>query len=302
MKSVLAFYKFIEIEDIDDLRLDLLELGDSLDLKGTILIAHEGINSTLVGNKKNLEEFSSWLTDRFGHLPFKWSSAEASNDVFFRFKVKIKTEIVTMGVSELDMRSVGRHVSMEEWNELLEDPDVIIIDARNDYETDIGGFPGSIIPDTKNFREFPAWVDKELNEKENKKIAMFCTGGIRCEKASAYLMNSGFNDVCQLEGGVLKYLENVDEENNRWRGECFVFDQRVSVNARLEQGRYNQCFACRHPLSESDLLSEFYEEGVSCHFCVDRKSQERKEQFRQRQKQIQLANERGEQHLGITKN
>ena len=302
MKSVLAFYKFIEIEDIDDLRLDLLELGDSLDLKGTILIAHEGINSTLVGNKKNLEEFSSWLTDRFGCLPFKWSSAEASNDVFFRFKVKIKPEIVTMGVSELDMRSVGRHVSMEEWNELLEDPDVIVIDARNDYETDIGGFPGSIIPDTKNFREFPAWVDKELNEKENKKIAMFCTGGIRCEKASAYLMNRGFNDVCQLEGGVLKYLENVDEENNRWRGECFVFDQRVSVNARLEQGRYNQCFACRHPLSESDLLSEFYEEGVSCHFCFDRKSQERKDQFRQRQKQIQLANDRGEQHLGITKN
>ena len=230
MKSVLAFYKFIEIGDIDDLRLDLLELGDSLDLKGTILIAHEGINSTVVGNKKNLEEFSSWLTDRFGRLPFKWSSAAASNVVFFRFKVKIKPEIVTMGVSELDMRSVGRHVSMEEWNELLEDPDVIIIDARNDYETDIGGFPGSIIPDTKNFREFPAWVDKELNEKENKKIAMFCTGGIRCEKASAYLMNSGFNDVCQLEGGVLKYLENVDEENNRWRGECFVFDQRVSVN------------------------------------------------------------------------
>ena len=302
MKSVLAFYKFLEIEDPCDLRLDLLEQGASLDLKGTILIAHEGINATLVGNKKNLEEFSSWLTDRFGILPFKWSSAEASNDVFFRFKVKIKPEIVTMGISELDMGAVGRHVSMEEWNELLQDPDVIVVDARNDYETDIGGFPGSIIPDTKNFREFPAWVDKELNEKENKKIAMFCTGGIRCEKASAYLMNSGFNDVCQLEGGVLKYLENVDEENNRWRGECFVFDQRVSVNARLEQGRYNQCFACRHPLSESDLLSEFYEEGVSCHFCFDRKSQERKEQFRQRQKQIQLANERGEQHLGITKN
>ena len=302
MNSVLAFYKFLEIEDLHELRLELLEQGASLELKGTILIAHEGINSTLVGQKKNLEAFSFWLTNRFGSFPFKWSSAEASNDVFFRLKVKIKTEIVTMGVSDLDMRSVGRHVSTEEWNELLQDPDVIVVDARNDYETDIGGFPGSIIPGTKNFREFPAWADKELNDKENKKIAMFCTGGIRCEKASAYLMNSGFKDVCQLDGGVLKYLEKEDDKDSRWSGECFVFDQRVSVDARLQQGRYNQCFACRHPLSELDLLSEFYEEGVSCHFCFDSKSQERKDQFRQRQKQIQLANERGQQHLGITKN
>ena len=302
MKSVLAFYKFLEIPDLEDLRFDLLDQGAFLDLKGTILIAHEGINSTLVGNKKNLEKFSVWLTDRFGCFPFKWSSAESSNEVFFRFKVKIKPEIVTMGVNELDMRSVGRHVLIDEWNELLEDPNVIVVDARNEYETDIGGFPGSITPRTKSFRDFPAWADKELNAKENSRIAMFCTGGIRCEKASAYLINRGFKDVCQLEGGVLKYLENAEEENNRWSGECFVFDQRVSVNARLEQGCYYQCFACRHPLSESDLSSEFYEEGVSCHFCIDSKSLERKDQFRQRQKQIQLANERGHQHIGITKN
>ena len=301
MKDVLAFYKFFEISDPARLREELIELGSNLELKGTILIGTEGLNSTVTGSKESLQKLVDWLEDRFGDFPFKWSLAEKMNDVFFRFKVKLKKEIVTMGVQELDMKSLGKHVDHAEWNELLLDPDVIVIDARNDYETDIGTFPGAVLPGITNFREFPDWVADELNPNEHKKVAMFCTGGIRCEKASAYMIDQGFESVYQLDGGILKYLESVDQQKNRWDGECFVFDQRVSVNSSLEQGRYHQCFACRHPLDESELNSKDYEEGVSCSYCVNDKSQERRQQFRQRQKQIGLANQRGEKHLGITK-
>ena len=301
LKSVLAFYKFFEIRNTAELREDLLKLGASLELKGTVLVAHEGLNSTLAGNKENLDRFSAYLVERFGDFPFKWSVADESNEVFFRFKVKVKSEIVTMGVDGLNMEVGGTHVSPEEWNDLLLDPEVIVVDARNDYETDIGSFPGAVIPGTTNFREFPGWADQQLDPKKNKRVAMFCTGGIRCEKASAYLLDNGFENVYQLDGGVLKYLETVDDQANQWTGECFVFDQRVSVDARLQQGLYRQCFACRHPLSQDDLCSDYYEEGVSCGYCVDDKSPDRKEQFRQRQKQVKLANQRGEKHLGVNK-
>ena len=300
MKHVVSFYRFFEISGPKDVREELIELGDRLGLKGTILIGAEGLNSTVTGKKESLEEMVRWLENRFGDFHFKWSLAEGINEVFFRFKVKLKKEIVTMGVQGLRMENSGKHVGYAEWNELLLDPDVIVIDARNDYETDIGTFPGSVLPGINNFREFPDWVGDELDPKEHKKVAMFCTGGIRCEKASAYMINQGFESVYQLDGGILKYLETVDQKKNKWDGECFVFDQRVSVNSVLEQGRYSQCFACRHPLDEAELDAPEYEEGVSCAYCVDDKSLERREQFRQRQKQIGLANQRGERHLGVS--
>ena len=301
MKEVLAFYKFFVIPDPAQLRQELIELGSKLELKGTVLVGAEGLNSTVTGTKESLEKMVEWLEDRFGDFPLKWSLAQEMNEVFFRFKVKLKKEIVTMGVQELDMNTLGKHVDYAEWNELLSDPDVVVIDTRNGYETDIGTFPGSVLPGISNFREFPAWVADELDPKEHKKVALFCTGGIRCEKASAFMKHQGFESVYQLDGGILKYLETVDQKINQWDGECFVFDQRVSVNSELEQGSYQQCFACRHPLDETELNSEEYEEGVSCVYCVNDKSQERREQFRQRQKQIGLAIQRGEKHLGITK-
>ena len=301
MKEVLAFYKFFVIHDPAQLRQELIELGSKLELKGTVLVGAEGLNSTVTGTKESLEKMVDWLEDRFGDFPFKWSLAEEMNEVFFRFKVKLKKEIVTMGVQELDMNTLGKHVDYAEWNELLSDPDVVVIDTRNGYETDIGTFPGSVLPGISNFREFPAWVADELDPKEHKKVAMFCTGGIRCEKASAFMKHQGFESVYQLDGGILKYLETVDQKINQWDGECFVFDQRVSVDSELKQGSYQQCFACRHPLDETELNSEEYEEGVSCVYCVNDKRQERREQFRQRQKQIGLAIQRGEKHLGITK-
>lgn len=301
MKDVLSFYKFFEVADTELLRERLDSLGQELELKGTVLLAKEGLNSTLTGTKGNLERLMVWLVNRYGKFPFKWSLAEETNEVFFRFKVKIKSEIVTMGVGSLEAGCSGESVDSERWNELLLDSDVVVVDARNDYETDIGTFPGAIVPGTKSFRDFPAWADREMDPAENKRVAMFCTGGIRCEKASAYLLNNGFEEVYQLDGGILKYLETVEDDKNFWGGECFVFDQRVSVNSELEQGHYQQCFACRHPLSETDLDSENYEEGVSCSFCFGEKTQERRDQFRQRQKQVRLANERGEKHLGSTR-
>lgn len=301
MKEVLAFYKFFVIPDPAQLRQELIELGSKLELKGTVLVGAEGLNSTVTGTKESLEKMVEWLEDRFGDFPLKWSLAQEMNEVFFRFKVKLKKEIVTMGVQELDMNTLGKHVDYAEWNKLLSDPDAVVIDTRNGYETDIGTFPGSVLPGISNFREFPAWVADELDPKEHKKVALFCTGGIRCEKASAFMKHQGFESVYQLDGGILKYLETVDQKINQWDGECFVFDQRVSVDSELKQGSYQQCFACRHPLDETELNSEEYEEGVSCVYCVNDKRQERREQFRQRQKQIGLAIQRGEKHLGITK-
>ena len=293
-KKAMTFYRFVPIADPVQVRSELLQVAEPLHLKGTILLAKEGVNGTLVGTQEDLETMAQALVRCAADMPFKFSDIDAENQGFFRFKIKLKEEIVTFGVPELNVADNGEHVDAETWNRLLNDPEVVVVDTRNQYEIDIGSFPGAISPETTNFREFPAWADEHLAP--DQKVAMFCTGGIRCEKASAYLKQCGFENVYQLDGGVLKYLEDVEQEANAWQGECFVFDQRVSVNAELEQGAYQQCFACRHPVSEEDMQSEHYEPGICCPHCIDRPGS--RQRFADRQKQIELAKARGEQHLG----
>lgn len=300
MRRVLAFYKFVRVAEVDALRDELLSTGTELELKGTILVAHEGVNGTVVGSEVALVQLQQLLQQRFGAIPFKWSDLDDDNRGFYRFKVKIKPEIVSFGVENLNVEQTGEHVDVQRWNELLADPDVLVIDTRNKYEIDIGSFPTAQSPETNNFREFPQWVAEHLDPAEHKQVAMFCTGGIRCEKASAYMRQVGFEQVYQLDGGILKYLEEVETQNNHWQGECFVFDQRVSVDAQLEQGRYDQCYACRHPLSVEDLASDVYEKGVVCPHCVGQSSETRLINFRQRQRQVDLAAQRGLTHIGET--
>ena len=204
-----------------------------------------------------------------------------------------------MGVEDVDpTQSVGTYVKPQDWNELISDPDVVLIDTRNDYEIGIGSFKNAVNPNTETFREFPDYVKENLNPEEHKKVAMFCTGGIRCEKSTAFLKQQGFEEVYHLEGGILKYLEDVPEEETMWEGECFVFDERVSVNHKLEKGQYDKCFACRMPITETDKEHEYYEKGVSCHFCYDQHSEEQKERFRQRERQVQIARDKGFDHIG----
>jgi UPF0176 protein len=218
---------------------------------------------------------------------------------FLRMKVKLKREIVTMGVPQVDPnRVVGTYVSPAEWDALLQDPEVTLIDTRNDYECAIGSFRGAVDPGITTFRDFPQWAAKHLDPQQNTKVAMFCTGGIRCEKASSYLLSQGFESVYHLKGGILKYLEEVPQPKSSWEGECFVFDERVAVNHALEQGSYDQCFACRHPISAEDMHTAAYVKGVSCPHCIDRQSDEQRERFAERQRQVELARARGETHIG----
>ncbi len=292
-RRVFAFYKFVEVKDPEALREHLAGLED---LKGTILVAPEGVNGTVVGSQKALAALRGALETRIGHITFKLSDLDPDNPGFYRYKVRCKPEIVSFGVDGLDISQTGEHVDPERWNELLVDEDVVVIDTRNQYEVDIGSFPGAISPETTNFREFPEWVENNLEA--GTKVAMFCTGGIRCEKASAYLRQNGFDEVYQLDGGILSYLEHVASDDNRWEGECFVFDQRVSVTSDLNQGGYEQCFACRHPVSAEDRASRTYQQGVSCPHCFDQERGDR-DGFRERQKQVELAQQRGEAHIGM---
>ena len=298
MRRVLAFYKFTKVADPAGVQQEFLQLGTRLDIKGTILLAEEGVNGTIVGEEEHLVAMQRALTQRFGQLPFKWSELALENLGFYRYKVKIKPEIVTLGVNGLDIGQTGEHVSAERWHDLLDDPEVVVIDTRNTYEIDIGTFPGAVNPNTTNFREFPQWVAEHLDPQRNKQVAMFCTGGIRCEKASAYMQQAGFEKVYQLDGGVLRYLENVAADENRWQGECFVFDQRVSVDRDLREGTYQQCYACRRPLSAEDLESPEYQPGVSCPHCADDHHEARRAAFAERARQVALASRRGAMHIG----
>ena len=237
MRRVLAFYQFLNLED-PQVECDRLQtLGDELALRGTILVAGEGVNGTVVGDVQALHQLSEHLTERYGVKSQKWSDLESGNSGFHRFKVRVKPEIVSFGVDNLDMQQTGEHVDAQTWNALVDDPEVIVIDTRNDYEIDIGTFEGAVSPHTENFRQFPDWVADNLDAQKHTKVAMFCTGGIRCEKASSYLLNQGFESVYQLDGGILQYLEDTQAEDSRWNGEGFVLDQRVSGNAQLPQGQ-----------------------------------------------------------------
>ena len=298
---VAALYKFVEIDDLLSLQSNLYEICEKNNIMGTILIANEGINGTISGKNNEINQTISLLKSdkRFTNIEIKYSSSD--KQPFHRMKVRLKKEIVTIGLPEINPnKKVGTYVKPEDWNDLISDPNVIVIDTRNKYETKIGSFENALDPETSSFREFPDWVKKFKSSKENanKKIAMFCTGGIRCEKASSLMKEEGFEDVYHLQGGILKYLETIDKENSLWNGECFVFDQRVCLTDELEVGSYKMCFACRMPITEEEMQNEKYIEGISCIYCYDKTTKEKKERFGSRQRQILLAKERGEKHLG----
>jgi len=296
---VTALYKFVRLEDFKQMQKPLLQVMKAHEIKGTILLAKEGINGTVAGSRAAIDVLYNWFDSdtRLAGINYKESLDETVP--FYRTKVKLKKEIVTMGVETIDpTQIVGTYVKPSEWNDLIADPDVLLVDTRNDYEVNIGQFQGAINPETATFREFPQYVKDNLSPGQHKKVAMYCTGGIRCEKSTAYLKDQGFEEVYHLEGGVLKYLEEIPESESMWQGECFVFDNRVAVNHDLTKGRYDQCFACRYPVSEIDKASAHYVQGVSCPHCFDKVSEHQRRRFEEREKQVGLAREKGLQHIG----
>jgi UPF0176 protein len=296
---VCALYHFAPFSDHADWQAPLLQLMGEHGLRGTLLLADEGINGTIAGHRAGIDALLTLLRgdERFASLKSKLSFDEQMP--FHRAKVKLKREIVTMGVEDIDpLNIVGTYVKPQDWNALISDPDVTVIDTRNEYEIHIGSFQNAINPHTTSFREFPAYAEAHLDTQTHKKVAMFCTGGIRCEKSTAYLKSQGFDEVYHLEGGILNYLETIPAEQSLWEGECFVFDNRVTVNHLLQKGHYDQCHACRMPIDDQDKLSNAYIEGISCPHCIDQYSAAQRQRFTERQHQVRLARGRGEAHIG----
>lgn len=304
---VAALYKFVSLPDYRALREPLYDFCKAHDICGTLLLAEEGINGTIAGPEAGVRAVLQHLRDdpRLADLEHKESWAD--KQPFYRLKVKLKREIVTMGVPYVQPQTMaGTYVPPKEWNSLISDPDVVVIDVRNDYEVAIGSFERAVNPHTRSFTEFPEWVDEQAREgglldpRKKPRVAMFCTGGIRCEKSTAYMRARGYDEVYHLEGGILKYLETVPEAESRWDGQCFVFDERVSVGHGLEPGEYELCRACRLPLSAEDKASPQYEEGISCPHCHGTHTEEQMQRFRERQKQVELARKRRSRHIGAT--
>ncbi|TPN35451.1 rhodanese-related sulfurtransferase [Mesorhizobium sp. B2-3-3] len=297
---VAALYRFARLDAFGELRAPLAAFCCGRGIKGTLLLAHEGINGTVAGSEAAIAELIEYIEtiDGLAGLEVKYSVAAAMP--FHRMKVRLKREIVTMGVEDIDpAASAGTYVAPADWNALISEPGTIVVDTRNAYEVSIGTFKGAVDPATASFREFPAWVEAHRAQLEGRKVAMFCTGGIRCEKATAYVRSLGFKDVFHLKGGILKYLEEVPAEQSLWQGECFVFDERVSVSHGLAEGEAELCRACRHPLTASDLTSPKYAAGVSCPHCFDARSEEDRKRYAERQRQVELAEARGKgPHIG----
>ncbi|MCX4193272.1 rhodanese-related sulfurtransferase [Methylophaga sp. OBS1] len=296
---VCALYKFVTLDDFQAKKQPLLDFMLKNEIRGTLLLAKEGINGTVAGSRDAINGLLDYLRQdpRLAEISYKESYTD--NSPFMRSRVKLKNEIVTMGVEGIDpKRVVGTYVKPTEWNQLISAPDVLLVDTRNDYEVQVGTFKNAVNPKTDSFREFPEYVKSHLDPNKHKKVAMFCTGGIRCEKSTAYLKEQGFEEVYHLEGGILKYLEEVPAEQSLWEGECFVFDDRVTVNHQLEKGDYDQCHACRLPITEEDKQSPLYQKGVSCPHCYHQTTDDQKRRFAEREKQIQLARLRGEAHIG----
>lgn len=299
MYTVAALYHFTRFEEPAALKPGLEAACLEAGVKGTILLAGEGVNGTIAGPRSGIDVALDHLRALPGCADLDWKESEAAEQPFLRLKVRLKKEIVTLGQPGVDPTAkVGTYVRPEDWNDLIERDDVILIDTRNDYEVGIGQFQGAIDPGTTSFREFPAWWRANRDAYQGKKVAMYCTGGIRCEKASSYLLGEGVDEVFHLKGGILKYLEETPTESSTWEGECFVFDNRVSVGHGLKQGPYDLCHACRRPISDDDKASDRYIPGVQCPHCVDEYTEADRGRFRQRQKQIELAKRRGETHLG----
>ena len=300
---VAAFYHFSNLSEPPELRRQLLELAASREVRGTILLATEGVNGTISGPEPAVLELLERLRREPGLELLEAKFSRTERQPFQRLKVRIKREIVTMGCPSVKpAERVGRYVEPQRWDALIRDPDTLVIDTRNTYEVAIGSFEGAIDPGTESFRQFPAWVEKRLgalvDQRQPKAIAMFCTGGIRCEKASAYLLQQGFSNVHHLQGGILRYFEEIPEAGSSWRGECFVFDRRVALNHQLEPGRYQLCHACGLPLAPADLEHPAYRPGVSCHHCLERFSDADRTRFAERQRQLRLDPQHGISQVG----
>ncbi|MHC3940627.1 hypothetical protein ACI0FR_01939 [Paenochrobactrum sp. BZR 201-1] len=298
--TVAALYRFAKLPQFEALREPLTELCNKHDVRGTLLLASEGINGTVAGTQEGIAALIDYIEaiPELKGLELKYSTA--SKLPFYRLKIKLKREIVTMGVEGIDpLQSVGTYVAAKDWNDLISDENTILVDTRNDYEYAIGTFEGAIDPCTTTFREFPEWVEQHRDELEGKKIAMFCTGGIRCEKATAFVKGLGFDDVYHLKGGILKYLEDIPAEESKWEGECFVFDERVSVGHGLVEGDIELCRACRRPVTAEGKLSPKFQHGISCEICYDERTDEDRARYAEREKQIMLAKKYGRaRHIG----
>ena len=297
--TVATFYLFADLPDFEAKQAPVKAFCDSQAVLGTIILAPEGINGTIAGSSAGVAAALDYLRsdERLAKLPTRLSRTDRKT--FHRMRVILRPEIVTLGDPSVNPNeAVGQYVEPEDWNDLINDPEVVLIDTRNDYEVEVGTFKGAIDPKTEAFGEWPEYVKKNLDPKIHPKIAMFCTGGIRCEKASAHLLKSGFKNVFHLRGGILSYLEKVPETESSWEGDCFVFDHRVAVKHGLEQGDYEICFGCRWPISKEDFESTKYEPGVSCPRCADELTAERRERLRERHKQVMLARKRNGTHIG----
>jgi UPF0176 protein len=295
---VTTFYQFTKLEDISKLQESIDACCRKNDVKGIVLLASEGINSTIAGPRNGVLAVLEFLRKdpRFDGLT--WKESIAKEQPFRKLRVRLKKEIVTMGVPGIDPeRLVGTYIKPEDWNDLISDPDVIVVDTRNDYEVEIGTFKDAINPDITSFGEFPKWIKDNIDIHTQPRVAMFCTGGIRCEKSTALLKEAGVKEVFHLEGGILKYLEQIPEDQSLWDGECFVFDERVSVGHGLEIGEYELCRGCRYPICEEDKSSSLFREGISCPRCHDQTTDQQKARFAERQKQIELAKQRGDRHI-----
>lgn len=296
---VAAFYHFTQLEDYQDMREPLLKKCVELGIKGSILLAKEGINSTIAGSREGIDSILAYLRSDSRLSALEHKESFATDLPFFRMKVLLKKEIVTLGVDGIDpTKDVGTYVDPKDWNKLISNPDVVVLDTRNVYEYAIGTFDKAVDPNTETFREFPAFVEENLEHDKDKPIAMFCTGGIRCEKASAYMLARGFKTVYHLKGGILKYLEDVPKEQSLWHGDCFVFDHRTAVTHGLEYGDHETCFGCRWPISTADKSSPHYKEGVHCPHCYDSRDEAQKAAAEARHHQVCLAEKRGHKHLG----
>ena len=301
---IAALYHFVSLPDFKDLQQPLFAQCERNGVTGTLLLAHEGINGTIAGPEEGVRAVLDYLRSdpRMARLEHKesWSDERP----FYRMKVKLKREIVTMGVTDIDPSTMaGEYVEPAKWNALIDDPEVVVVDVRNGYEIAIGTFKSAIDPQTATFSEFPEWVKQQSEPggalQGKRKVAMFCTGGIRCEKSTAYLKSQGFDEVYHLQGGILKYLEDVPAEESLWEGDCFVFDERVSVKHGLEPGEYEFCRACRMPISQHDKASPLFEQGISCPHCHAELTADKRERLHERQRQIELAAKRREQHIGV---
>lgn len=296
---VAALYQFIKLDNLEAKRTQLLHRCQELNIKGTLILAEEGINGTIAGTRSAIDAIAIELKEQLGVTDLEYKESLAEEMPFYRLKIKIKKEIVTLGQDEVDPTCVvGDYIDPKDWNAVISDPETLVIDTRNDYEVQIGSFKGAINPETDSFTEFPEYVEQTVDAKKYKKVAMFCTGGIRCEKASSYMLGKGFEKVMHLKGGILKYLEEIPEEESLWEGDCFVFDNRVAVTHGLKPGSHKLCHGCRMPINAKDEQSPKYVPGVCCPHCADTLTEDQKMRFAERQKQVTLAKERQQSHIG----